>query len=187
MKPLIATVAGVLGLGGLLVAGGARPFAAKTEPVPTPAASTTGAQPVAGATAVDCGEGRRALVRTIEGATSIQCVDAPLVGIPLASSYDGMVPNAIPLSPAAVYEDTIAPAARPIRVASAPVYRTRSAPARRVVRPGRTWKKSAAIIGGATAAGAGVGAVLDGGSGAKKGAVVGLLGGTIYDIATRNR
>ena len=53
--------------------------------------------------------------------------------------------------------------------------------------PGRTWKKSAAIIGGSTAAGAGVGALLSGGSGAKKGAVVGLLGGVVYDIATRNR
>ena len=32
-----------------------------------------------------------------------------------------------------------------------------------------------------------VGALLSGGSGAKKGAVVGLLGGVVYDIATRNR
>jgi hypothetical protein len=48
---------------------------------------------------------------------------------------------------------------------------------------GRTWKKSAIIIGGSTAAGAGVGAVMGGGSGAKKGAVVGLLGGVVYDIA----
>jgi hypothetical protein len=52
---------------------------------------------------------------------------------------------------------------------------------------GRTWKKSAAIIGGSTAAGAGVGALLDGGSGAKKGAVAGLVGGVVYDIATRSR
>ena len=43
------------------------------------------------------------------------------------------------------------------------------------------------VGGGTTAAGAGVGAVLDGKDGAKKGAVVGLLGGTIYDIATRNK
>ncbi len=49
-----------------------------------------------------------------------------------------------------------------------------------------TWK-SVAIIGGSTAAGAGVGAVLGGGSGAKRGAVVGLLGGTVYDLATRGR
>jgi hypothetical protein len=32
-----------------------------------------------------------------------------------------------------------------------------------------------------------VGAILDGGSGAKKGAVVGLVGGVVYDIATRDR
>jgi hypothetical protein len=31
------------------------------------------------------------------------------------------------------------------------------------------------------------GAVLGGGSGAKKGAVVGLVGGVVYDIATRSR
>jgi hypothetical protein len=32
-----------------------------------------------------------------------------------------------------------------------------------------------------------VGALPDGGSGAKKGAVVGLVGGVVYDIATWNR
>jgi len=51
----------------------------------------------------------------------------------------------------------------------------------------RTWKKSALIIGGSTAAGAGVGAIMGGKSGAVKGGVVGLVGGTIYDIATRNK
>jgi hypothetical protein len=63
---------------------------------------------------------------------------------------------------------------------AAPVY---SEPQRQT----RSWKRSAVIIGGATAGGAGVGAVLDGKSGAKKGAVVGLVGGTVYDIATRNK
>jgi hypothetical protein len=52
---------------------------------------------------------------------------------------------------------------------------------------GRSWKKSAVIIGASAAGGAAVGAVLGGGSGAKKGAIVGALGGTIYDVATRNR
>jgi hypothetical protein len=55
------------------------------------------------------------------------------------------------------------------------------------VRQGRTWKKSALIIGGSAAGGAGVGAILDGGSGAKKGAVVGGLAGVVYDLATRNK
>ncbi len=69
---------------------------------------------------------------------------------------------------------------------SAPVYR-RSSDDPAAAPQTRSWKKSAIIIGGSTAAGAGVGAILDGKSGAKKGAVVGLLGGTIYDIATRTK
>jgi hypothetical protein len=51
----------------------------------------------------------------------------------------------------------------------------------------RSWKKTAIIIGGATAGGAGVGAILGGGSGAKKGAVLGAVAGAIYGIATRNK
>jgi len=80
----------------------------------------------------------------------------------------------------------VPPAPVQVRQAS---YEPRPAPraAARRAANGRSWKKSAAIIGGATAAGAGVGAVLDGGSGAKKGAVVGLVGGVVYDVATRDR
>jgi hypothetical protein len=79
------------------------------------------------------------------------------------------------------------------RVVEQPVTRTAarrvsSAPARRVeVRQGRSWKKSALIIGGSAAGGAGVGALLGGGSGAKKGALVGGIGGLVYDLATRNK
>jgi hypothetical protein len=51
----------------------------------------------------------------------------------------------------------------------------------------RSWKKSALIIGGSAAGGAGLGAILDGKSGAKKGAIVGGIAGTVYDIATRNK
>jgi hypothetical protein len=60
----------------------------------------------------------------------------------------------------------------------------RSEPVRREP---RSWKKSAVIIGGSAAGGAAVGAVLGGGGGAKKGAVLGGVAGTIYDIATRNK
>jgi hypothetical protein len=74
--------------------------------------------------------------------------------------------------------------ARPASYEPRPYPRTTTRP---VATRGRTWKKSAVIIGGSTAAGAGVGALLNGGSGAKKGAVVGLVGGVVYDIATRNR
>lgn len=74
----------------------------------------------------------------------------------------------------------------------APVVARNTAPtsrrtAYRPVHHPRSWKKSAVIIGGSTAGGAGVGAVIGGSGGAKKGAVAGLLGGTIYDLATRNK
>jgi hypothetical protein len=63
-------------------------------------------------------------------------------------------------------------------------YGRSSEPARR---PGRSWRKSAVIIGGTAAGGAGVGAILGGRRGAAKGAVLGGVAGTIYDIATRNK
>ena len=63
-------------------------------------------------------------------------------------------------------------------------YEPRREPA---AKPGRSWRKSAVIIGGSAAGGAGVGAVLGGRDGAKKGAVLGGVAGTIYDIATRNK
>jgi outer membrane lipoprotein SlyB len=69
---------------------------------------------------------------------------------------------------------------------SSPTYRT-AAYEPRPVQTTRSWKKSALIIGGGAAAGAGLGAVIDGGSGAKKGAVIGGVAGTVYDLATRNK
>jgi hypothetical protein len=54
-----------------------------------------------------------------------------------------------------------------------------------VERPRRSWKKSAAIIGGSAALGAGAGKVV--GGSAKRGAVVGGIGGVVYDLATRDR
>jgi hypothetical protein len=113
------------------------------------------------------------------------------------------VPAIVPAQPApqVVYRDPVVPAARSTaRRSSAPAARTASTSTYgssaepvysrtpEVAAPQtRTWKKSAIIIGGSTAAGAGVGAVMGGKSGAVKGGVVGLLGGTIYDIATRNK
>ena len=87
-------------------------------------------------------------------------------------------PAGTPATPPAVYSERV-------------VYRqavpTRRPVQRRVYTQKRSGKKSAVIIGGSTAAGAGVGAIMGGGGGAKKGAVVGLVGGVVYDIATRDR
>ena len=74
--------------------------------------------------------------------------------------------------------------ARPIRATQ-----TYSAPRRTVTSveraPGRDWKKTALIIGGSTAAGAGVGAIFGGKKGALIGAAIGGGGSTIYEATKR--
>lgn len=143
-----------------------------------PLAATGGSPVSVNGTLVDCGAGRQALVQPVNGAAAVSCVPAPVA--PAVGVVEA------PLAPRPI--GYLADAAPPARTVSpTPSYRPSPVSRRAAAREGRSWKKSAAIIGGSTAAGAGVGAILDGGSGAKKGAVVGLLGGTIYDIATRNR
>jgi len=210
MKAMIATGVGVLALGGLLVANSGRSAAAQPSLAGPALVSQTDANRT---TLVNCGEGRQALVYTDPrtGQSQVQCVGAEASltgamtpGMASAMPVSQFVPAIVPAQPApqqVVYRDPVVPAARSTaRRSSAPRARTASnstysaaepsysrGSAVEPVQQGRSWKKSAIIIGGSTAAGAGVGAVLDGKSGAKKGAVVGLLGGTIYDIATRNK
>ena len=171
----LGLVFGIVGACGVLgVSACTNRTSTSAAPLATPSALT------AGATLVDCGPGQRALLQQANGGTQVLCVAGDATsGSRLVS--DGLQP--IPVGaqvPAAVHN---APA--PVRKAR---YEPGSAPRPATRRAaGRTWKKSAVIIGGSTAAGAGVGAIMDGGSGAKKGAVVGLLGGVVYDIATRDR
>ena len=72
---------------------------------------------------------------------------------------------------------------RRTRVARPVSYQERST---RVYRaPGRDWKKTAMVIGGSTAAGAGVGAIFGGKKGALIGAAVGGGASTIYESTKR--
>ena len=64
---------------------------------------------------------------------------------------------------------------------------THYAPAHRRVVRHRSWKKSALVIGGSTAAGAGVGALVGGKKGALVGAAAGGAAGTIYEVRKRHR
>jgi hypothetical protein len=50
---------------------------------------------------------------------------------------------------------------------------------------GRDWKKTAMVVGGTTAAGAGVGAIFGGKRGALIGAAIGGGAGTIYEVRKR--
>jgi hypothetical protein len=68
----------------------------------------------------------------------------------------------------------------------APVSRvTRTAPTRVVRSSGRDWTKTAMVIGGTTAAGAGLGAIFGGKKGALIGAALGGGAGTIYEVKAR--
>jgi hypothetical protein len=84
--------------------------------------------------------------------------------------------------------------ARPAIRTAAPrrtVYRAAAPAAERVVvreeaPEGRSWKKSAMIIGGTAASGAGVGAIVDGKKGALIGAAIGGGAASIYEAAKRH-
>jgi hypothetical protein len=81
----------------------------------------------------------------------------------------------------AAYQPAVMPAAAPIRTVSTVQQAPRTTT--RVVEraPRRDWKKTALVIGGSTATGAGVGAVFGGKKGALIGAAIGGGASTIYE------
>ena len=184
-KAIIGTALGVLGLGGLVLAGSS----SRTATTPSAPSSAVVGSAQTGSTVVDCGEGRQAMVHPLaNGASRVECVPMEVAAPPVAamSFASGYAPAAPAVQERIVYRDR--PVARTSARATSATPSAASSPVyREPQRQTRSWKKSAVIIGGATAGGAGVGAILGGGSGAKKGAVVGLVGGTVYDIATRNK
>jgi hypothetical protein len=101
------------------------------------------------------------------------------------SPYAARTPMAYPTNSVrpvqAVYDPYVAPAPAPRRVVT-----TTSAPrtTTRVVEraPRRDWKKTAMVIGGTTAAGAGLGAIFGGKKGALIGAALGGGAGTLYEV-----
>ena len=78
----------------------------------------------------------------------------------------------------AVYEEPQAPVLRTAPAAAAP----QRSVARVEQKPGRNWKKTALVIGGSTAAGAGVGALVGGKKGALIGAAIGGGASTLYEV-----
>ena len=96
------------------------------------------------------------------------------VGAAAPLAYESAQPQAMPVAyrpmvQSAAYE----PAPRPRRATGSSESGTRS------------WQKEAIIIGGSTAAGAGIGAIAGGKKGAAIGAISGGVAGLIYDMKTR--
>jgi hypothetical protein len=115
----------------------------------------------------------------------VQTVDGQFVRVP------GAQPVAYGFTSAPGYVSQ--PAAAPVVVhrTAAPqqtIYRTAPAPERVAVteRPaGRSWKKTAMVIGGSTAGGAGVGGLIGGKKGALIGAALGGGAASIYEATKR--
>ena len=196
---LIGTAVGALALGSLVTAQ-FKTSSADASRSATALESRAGGAEVAsaGPVLVNCGEGRRALVRQAsyggQRAAQVECVDAAALPMAVDAWGQPLVGRGLATPVLANYTTPVysAPAVRaPVRTQtvyrrSAPTYRTASV-SRHPTTQVRSWKKSALIIGGSAAGGAAVGAVLDGKSGAKKGAVLGGVAGTVYDIATRTK
>lgn len=91
-------------------------------------------------------------------------------------------------TPAATPAPAAQTAQEPARVQPVVARRTvRRYQGSRVVVRKRSWKKSAAIIGGSAAGGAAIGALAGGGKGAAIGALAGGAAGTVYDRATHKK
>jgi len=102
---------------------------------------------------------------------------------PYMYSSTGRAPMAYPVNDVrAVPAYDAYPAPR--RVTS-PQVATRNAPSRVERSSGRDWTKTAMVIGGTTAAGAGLGAIFGGKKGALIGAALGGGAGTLYEVRKR--
>jgi hypothetical protein len=206
MNTWLGRAAAVGGLGALLVTygcGGQNVGAVRAQEV---AGGAAGAPVV-----VTCEPNQRTLVRPtiVNGAamSQVECVSvgqapvdaqtvaAPL-SVPVGTGYsaarvarDARDAELLAGGPAVGHDARVIPAsypvatARPIRTQQI-VYDDRPV---RVVKRGRSVKKSAVIIGSSAGIGAGVGAAVGGKKGALIGAVVGGGGATLWDQITRRR
>ncbi len=200
--PVIGAAIGGLALGAIVVAGSRYVAAPVQASIPAPSLGSTqlvsqGAGLASNPVLVDCADGQRALVKHVDVAgqavAQVQCVGPALMTNTFDGTSMGSMNGAPAYDVARAYPATMS---RPVYSAPAPVrprtvasrqpvsYRTVSS---EPVHTGRSWKKSALIIGGSAAGGAGLGAIVGGKSGAVKGAVIGGIAGTVYDIATRNK
>lgn len=177
MKPFLSGVLGVIAIGVLLIVYGTfHPRVATADSFPQARgayASDAGERFAFGDANVAatpqlqirCASGQRAVIRQVAGAAAAECLD------------DAYAPRT---SGSIAYPASDVRVVRPVRVVqSAPVRRRAVA---RVERRGRDWGKTAMVIGGTSAAGAGIGALFGGKKGALIGAAIGGGAGTLYEV-----
>lgn len=178
---------------------------APQAPTQAPAASVA-VQPATNGTqmpmAVNCGVGQQALIRpSLVNGQAVSQVDCVPAAAPAMAPVPAPAPAYVVHSPGSPVYQPVAASQAPVeaervqvieRPAPGPAARPASyrtgeevyVPARQ---QGRTWKKSALIIGSSAGIGAGVGAATGGKKGALIGAAIGGGGATIWDQVTRRR
>lgn len=130
---------------------------------------------------------------TIVKSPKVLITGALLLAFAVGAVFEGYTKfgttNASPATTSALVPGATANAAQPAVMTAAPpagtVRTVYAAP--RPVHHKRSWEKEALIIGGSSAAGAGIGAIAGGGKGAGIGAASGGVAGLVYDLATRNK
>ena len=192
MRNLLGSLLGVIAIGVSLIAygllsprAGATAFdpyqSARVVPASSRVALTddadvtglSGVQPGPSGLQLRCEPGQRAVIRNVGGATAAECIG----GVMTDSGYTTTRANLT--YPVSDVRDV-----RPVRAyTAAPQRRVQAASVER--RSGRDWKKTAMVIGGSSAAGAGVGAIFGGKKGALIGAAIGGGAGTLYEVKKR--
>ncbi len=193
MKTIIGSAIGVAAIGLIVIFAGLR-GSASTAPAGFPASYVTspnGASPVlvsnpsaqtaaAGPVMINCAPGQRALVRQVslngEPVSQVACVADPTTSV---AAYEDA-----PVSRVAQPVSYRAP--RASAVSERRVVYQEPAPRRTVVEKERSsWKKPLLVIGGSTAAGAGIGGLVGGKKGALIGAALGGGASTLWEAAKR--
>lgn len=145
--------------------------------------------------AVTCEPNQRAIVRqvAVNGVMTpqVECQSAAgFAGGMMPANYQPMAPAAVPVNyttpyAASPYDSRFVRTAYPVTREVAPRRVAYQRAPERVIRSGRSWKKSALIIGSSAGIGAGIGAAIHGKKGALIGAALGGGGATIWDQLTR--
>ena len=172
MRAFLATVLSVIAVGVMLIAYG----------LLTPRLATAGNYQLQGARPMLASE-RVGLVD--EGlAPSAQYATYPAYAPAYTTARPAMAYPVNEVRPVpTVYESAPAPAPQRVVYRDRPATRAAASQVERA--PSRDWKKSAMVIGGSSAAGAGLGAIFGGKKGALIGAAIGGGAGTIYEVRKR--
>ena len=177
MRTFLSAILGVIAVGVLLIAYGVfNPRAATADQyqVARPGVERVGLldESVAGTPhlQIRCEPGQLAVIRQVGGASAAECVDDDAAGYGARATRASLV-----------YPESDV---RPVRTVQRVRYQSAPAPRRAATRVdrGRDWQKTALIIGGSSAAGAGIGGLIGGKKGALIGAAIGGGASSLYAV-----